>query len=467
MRPARAAAAATPGPTAPAAEALVQAARLGGQVSFAVIDPASGALLEAREPDTGLPPASVSKAVTALYAMEALGANHRFLTRVVATGAVADGQVNGDLVLVGGGDPTLDTDRLADIAAQLRARGVRGVSGRFLVHSATLPMIPRLDPDQPDHVGYNPSIGGLNLNYNRVHFEWARAGGNWRVTLDARGERHRPATSIARMQIVNRATPVYTYREASGVDHWTVASQALGNGGSRWLPVRRPDIYAGDVFRALCAAQGITLPAPQAAGRGAVRGTVLVEHRSPVLTTLVSEMMRWSTNLTAETVGLAASLARGGTPGTLAASGSMMADWAAARGLPGARFVDHSGLGDASRVTARALAGYLAQAHRAGTLRGLMRPVTMRDGSGNVLRNPPVTAHGKTGTLNFVSGLGGYLDAPGGRVLAYAILAADMGARARLTGDARERPPGGREWTARARNLQQGLIERWAAVHRA
>jgi len=471
LRPARVAAAAPAGTApaaAPAAEALVQAARLGGQVAFAVIDPATGALLEAREPDTALPPASVSKAVTALYALDALGANHRFLTRVMATGAVGgDGRVNGDLLLVGGGDPTLDTDRLADMVAQLRARGVRGISGRFLVHSASLPTIARLDPDQLEHVGYNPTISGLNLNFNRVYFEWTRAGGGWRVSLDARGERHRPVTSVAQMQVVDRAVPVYTYSDAGGIDRWTVAAQALGNGGSRWLPVRRPELYAGDVFRALCAAQGITLPAPATAGGGAVPGTVLVEHRSAPLATLLSDMMRWSTNLTAETVGLAASIARGGRPATLADSGAMMADWAAGRGLSVARLVDHSGLGDGSRVTARALAGYMAQAHRAGTLRGMMRPVTMRDAAGSPLRNPPVTAQGKTGTLNFVSALGGFLDARGGRTLAYAILTADMDVRARLRDDQRERPPGGRDWSARARNLQQALIERWAATYPA
>ena len=53
--------------------------------------------------NTRLPPASVGKTITALYALEHLGAGYRFSTRVQATGPVKDGVLRGDLVLVGGG----------------------------------------------------------------------------------------------------------------------------------------------------------------------------------------------------------------------------------------------------------------------------------------------------------------------------------------------------------------------------
>ncbi|MEQ9258138.1 MAG: D-alanyl-D-alanine carboxypeptidase, partial [Roseovarius sp.] len=60
-------AAATPLAPARDAEALVEAARLGGDVSYAVLDIATGRMLESREAELGQPPASVTKAVTALY----------------------------------------------------------------------------------------------------------------------------------------------------------------------------------------------------------------------------------------------------------------------------------------------------------------------------------------------------------------------------------------------------------------
>lgn len=98
------------------ADALIDQARLGGRVSYAVLDARNGAVLETRGEATGLPPASVAKAVTALYALERLGPGFRFTTRLLASGPVSGGRIQGDLILAGGGDPTLDTDRLAALA---------------------------------------------------------------------------------------------------------------------------------------------------------------------------------------------------------------------------------------------------------------------------------------------------------------------------------------------------------------
>jgi D-alanyl-D-alanine carboxypeptidase/D-alanyl-D-alanine-endopeptidase (penicillin-binding protein 4) len=463
MRPGRAAAAA-PQMAAPSAEALVAQARLRGTVSYVVADARTGAVLESRGAEDPLPPASVIKAATAIYAIETLGAEHRFLTRLMATGPMQNGRVQGDLVLVGGGDPTLTTDHLGALVAALRDRGVREVSGRFLVHGGVLPAIATIDPDQPEHVGYSPAISGIALNFNRVHFEWRRAGNGFEVTMDARDSRFQPRVTSAEMRVASRDLPVYTYSSADGVDRWTVASTALGNGGSRWLPVRNPEAYAGDVFRTLARSYGLVLPASQAT-RGAISGTVLAEHRSEPLTRIVGEMLRFSTNSTAEMLGLAATLARGGAPRSLADSAQAMAAWLQARyGVQGASLRDHSGLSGDARLSAQALAAFFVAAHGDGRLPGLLREFQLRDARGNVLPNHPVKVLAKTGTLNFVSALGGYFEGRGGRPLAFAILTADLGARATLTGDARERPAGGREWTGRARALQQALLERWAAL---
>ena len=426
----------------------------------------SARLLEGHEADVALPPASVVKAVTALYALDTLGPAHRFGTWVTATGPVVEGRVEGDLILLGGGDPTLDTDALGDLAAALHARGVRRVAGRFLVQGGALPSFGRIDADQPDHVGYNPPISGLNLNFNRVHFRWDRSGGGHRAIMDAPGQRHNAAVSMARMQIVARNLPVYTYQGGDGVDHWTVAQSALGNSGSRWLPVRHPELYAGDVFRGLAAARGIELPAATRAPASTPRGTVLAEHASPPLAEIAAGMMRWSTNLTAEVLGLAAAQARGLRPASLAESATAMARWTAgAFGVGAFTLVDHSGLGDRSRMAPAQMARLLADARVEARLRGIMRDIPMRDGRGNPMPNHPVEVAAKTGTLNFVSGLAGYVRKPSGPDLVFAVFAADLATRARIPPDQRERPAGARDWSGRARRLQQQLIERWATVY--
>jgi D-alanyl-D-alanine carboxypeptidase/D-alanyl-D-alanine-endopeptidase (penicillin-binding protein 4) len=438
----------------PATADLIAAARLGGKTGAAVIDVATGALLDAVDPGLTLPPASCLKAITALYALERLGPDWRFTTRLIATGPIAGGTLEGDLILAGGGDPTLTTDTLGDMAAALRAAGLRGIAGRFVVNTGALPQAPQIDADQPVHVGYNPAVAGLNLNFNRVHFEWKRAPSGWQVQLDARGERFVPLVRGARVRIVDRATPVYTYADRDGAETWSVAAAALGQGGSRWLPVRRPGDYAGEVFRTLAAAQGITLPEPVVTAGQPPAGTVLAQAQSPGLGPLLRDMLRHSTNLTAEAVGLAASRAR-----SLRASAEAMAAWVQDRyGVP-ATFVDHSGLGAASRITPQAMATVLARAHPAGALPSLLRPFPVTD------RRDGPTVVAKTGTLSFVSGLAGYATAPSGRVLAFAIFAADLPRRAGIPADQRERPAGGSEWTRRARGMQARVVERWATVH--
>lgn len=112
---------------------IVARAGLGGDLSYAVMDVGSGNLLEGRGANTPLPPASVAKAITALYGLEVLGGAYQFTTRLLATGPVSDGVLKGDLVLAGGGDPTLDTDDLAQMAAALARTGLRRIEGQFLV----------------------------------------------------------------------------------------------------------------------------------------------------------------------------------------------------------------------------------------------------------------------------------------------------------------------------------------------
>ncbi|MEC3862063.1 D-alanyl-D-alanine carboxypeptidase/D-alanyl-D-alanine-endopeptidase [Mesobacterium sp. TK19101] len=447
------------------AEALVEKAELGGKVAFSVVDAQSGLVLEQREAQTGLPPASVAKALTACYALTVLGPGHHFVTRLIATGGVSGGVVQGDLVLAGGGDPTLDTDALAGLAARLKAAGVTGVKGRFLVWGGALPFVRGIDREQPDHVGYNPAVSGLNLNYNRVHFEWRKAGSGWNVTLDARSEKYRPDVRMARMEIVSRNVPIYTYKDAGGRDDWTVASGALGKGGARWLPVRKPELYAGEVFQTFAGAQGLRLPAPKLA-QSLPDGAELARHESEPLRIVLRDMLKYSTNITAEAVGMTATIKRTGRPATLRASANEMNRWAKETlGMHDVALVDHSGLGDASRMTATDMTTALISAHRRMGIKAILKDIPMRDAKRKVIKDHPVKVHAKTGTLNFVSGLAGFIDATDGTEMAFAIFCADIPRRNKLTLAERERPDGAKGWNTRAKVLQQDLIDRWSVLY--
>lgn len=446
-------------PKLPTGAEVVEAFGLPGKVSFALADVRSGEMIDVLRPAMRQPPASTAKALTAIYALNRLGPDYRFRTILVATGPVVDGRIKGDLILIGGGDPTLDTGGLGVLAASLHAAGVREVAGRFLVWAGAFPRIIEIDPDQPAHVGYNPSISALNLNFNRVHFEWKRGTEGYDVRMDARTASFNPKVSTSRMQVVDRAAPVYTYNRGDGVDEWTVARGALGGGGARWLPVRRPDLYAAEVFQVLAVSHGIAL-SPVEVIDSPPPGTEIARHESAPLDQILTDMLRFSTNLTAETVGITASIAGGKRPASLQDSARSMDAWLA-RGLGGRRpsLVDHSGLSGASRIGAADMVNALRVMGRSAPLAPLLRTFRVEDAK------VPLSVVAKTGTLNFVSALVGYLTAPTGRELAFAIFTSDIARRDALSEAERDSPPGGKAWAGRARNLQRRLLAHWAMAH--
>ncbi len=448
------------------ADELIATAALGGRIGFAVADAQTGEMLETRNPLFGMPPASVTKAITCAYGLDRLGPGFRFRTLIEAHGPIDNGRLDGDLWLVGAGDPLFDTDALANMARNLRDLGLRQVTGRLMIASGALPRIYEIDPIQPDHVGYNPAISGLNLNFNRVHFEWTREAEDYAVTMDARSENVRPPVRLARMQIAERTVPVYTYDQVEGRDHWTVARGALGNGGARWLPVRRPAAYFAEVFQSLARSNGLVLNEVAFSDEVPVEAVVLVEHISDPLEDILRGMMRWSTNLTAEVVGLHATQAGGVRPVSLAESAEAMSVWMQQRlGSRQADFVDHSGLGDQSRIRPADMTQALVAAGPDGMLRRMMKTIPIRNADGVPIEDHPLEIVAKTGTLNFVSTLAGYARSPGGRDLAFGIFCADVPRRNALTEAQRERPEGGRTYSRRARWLQQQLVERWAAAY--
>ena len=444
-------------------ERLVGQAGLGGTVTFLVTDAVSGEVLDSRLPTLAMPPASTMKAITSIYALDRLGHQHQFKTEVFARGRISNGRLEGDLILAGGGDPTLDTDRLADLAVALRESGVNEVSGRLLVWSGALPRGDRIDFEQPEHVSYNPAFCGLNLNFNRVHFEWKPHIDGFDITMQARGLKFSPSTNIARMAIVERKAPVFDYRRGPRADRWTVARWALGKkNGARWLPVRFPALYSGDVFRTLARSNGIVLPPPELASQRP-EGQVIATIASDPMADILADMMRYSTNLTAETTGLAASLANGVPVANLLGSGSRMAGWAESKlGVQGTRFRDHSGLGSGSSIDAKGMVDILRQNPQ---IARMMKPLNVHDPARKeraVLEG--VSAVAKTGTLNFVSSLTGFITTKNRRSLAFAIFTADTERRDAIPPEERERPPGARGWARRSRRLQKSLLGTWATA---
>lgn len=451
-------------PPADAAE-LLNKIGFSGQFGFALYDLASGAMIEQGNADARMAPASVTKVITALYALDHLGPEYRFTTQMLATGPVVNGRIQGDLYLQGGGDPTLDSDGLANLVATLRDQGITGITGQFYYDDAALPNLREIDGGQPVFVGYNPAVAGLNLNFNRIYFEWTRGQNGYRISMDARTDRIRPPVTFAQMKIQDRAGALFTYSSAGNGENWTVRQSALGKSGGRWLPTRDPGRYSAEVFAAIARDQGVTVPAPIAKSAPPT-ATARATHASARLADVVRDMLVHSTNLTAEVVGLTATKRAGHPYATLEHSAQAMTRWAKTRlGMTQSVFFDHSGLGDDTRVTSGDMIAALRHATSIDpAFEQRLKSIRPRTAKGDLDTKGAAAIAAKTGTLNFVSALSGYLTTQTGQKYAFAMFGQDLTARSKVDHAATDLPKGAKTWNTRARNVQSGLLYRWARL---
>jgi D-alanyl-D-alanine carboxypeptidase/D-alanyl-D-alanine-endopeptidase (penicillin-binding protein 4) len=459
---------------------LTERYRLTGGMGFIVMDARTGEVLEAMNADEPFAPASVAKIPTALYAIETLGPDHRFETQVVAEGRIEDRRLRGDLALVGGGDPELDSADVAALAATAAA-AIDRVDGMLLARAGAVAAM--IDDDQPPQAAYNPAVAALNLNFNRVRLKWTNEGGRLAWGMEAHAVGWSPEVrSIAAIVAPDECRCAsFTHGQDDHGEVWRVREGNLRGEGGVWLPVRDPAGYAVEVFAAAVERAGVARQTARAE-TGAIRptlaatpaangpATVLASRYSRPLREVARDMLRHSTNLTAETLGVAAAVARGAPVVGLFDSAADMNAWAAERAGFAAgedfRLMNHSGLSAESRVSARRMGEFLVAAAQGDApfgeagLAALLPQHPIDEQNARAPRGSRVLA--KTGTMDFTRGLAGYAVAPSGRVLAFAIFANDLERRAATRGHDGP-PPGARPWRDTATAQERALLRSWLA----
>lgn len=433
----------------------------GAEAGWLLFDPADGRVLEERLPNRPFAPASVAKLPTIVAALALLGPGHRFATTLYGTGAVEDGTLAGDLILKGGGDPSLVGEDVAALLDALAAQGVRRVAGRFLYDASALPELPEIDAGQPRTAGYNTGLGALSLNFNRVQLAWARRpdggveAGVWSVSDIGRY----PVDGVA-VEVAPAADTLVAPLPDRAGERWRLSPRP--NAPARvWLPVARPGAVAASVVQAMALERGIELPRP-VAGLVPPSARPLAAHESPPLAELAARVLKHSNNLSAELIGLAAARTLDPGAATLDRSAAVLAGWLRAQrpdvDWTGFRLLNHSGLTSGSRMTPRQTAAILALSGE--TLWALLPG----EDEGGAL--PGVRA--KSGTLAYAKGLAGLLRTASGRRVGFAFYVGDSARRAALDAamDRRvaEMPPEARAWLARARTLQAELLAVWQGL---
>ena len=450
---------------------------LTGRSGWMLVDLDTGKVLDRKNADNGFAPASVAKLPTAAFALDAMGPDHRFVTSLVGTGPVSGARLKGDLILKGSGDPELDTDALMPMIQRLTQQGVRGIDGRFGVDASALPQVQEIEASQADDASYNPSVSGMNLNFNRVHVKWDARKGRKILKVEAEAANLSPPVERISVALSDApGAPTFSLRQRPGREDWLMARRAFRGNAARWLPVKDPAAYAGEVFRTLSRQAGLAVPVavPLRAPEG---GQELATHQSRPLGRILRDMLRFSTNITAEATGSAASRAVGMEANDLKASAQVMNAWASiVAGFdindPGFNFVNHSGLTLQSRVSPRRMVELLAALGRRAPDAGAAHS-RLPGGIAGYLKRYNVAAKAvpldydrlevvaKTGTMSYVRGLAGYIATPKGRRLAFAIFSNDLPKRSGGAEKVNKR------WMGRAKGFERSLIRNWVMQHDA
>ena len=326
-----------------------------GVTAALAVDLADGSTIFRRRDTVGLVPASNEKLAVTYTALAVLGPMYRIDTTVYGEGELIDGVWHGDLVLKGFGDPTLSRRDLRRLAAQLRAGGVRRVTGGV--------------------------VGDESF------FDAKRVGPLWKRGFYMTESPPLSALTVDRSSYRGRITS-------------------------------EPALAAARAFRDLLVRAGIRVARPAGTGRADGGAFPLATVRSVPMSVLVRWMNGESDNFMAELL-LKQLGAVENQQGTTARGAAVVRRTLAAVDVPlaGVRLIDGSGLSPYDRLTAGALVGILEAAWKDPGIRRpfvASLPVAGRSGTlADRLSTPPARGHviAKTGTTDTASTLAGYVRA--------------------------------------------------------
>lgn len=420
----------------------------GAETGFLLVDAVDGRTVAERESGATFIPASTVKVLTAYAALSILGPDHRFSTGLHRTGRIRGGTLEGDLYLVGGGDPLLGVDGLLDLVLALKAAGVARIKGRFFFDDNALPDLEAIEQTQPETAAYNPGLSGLMVDFNRRRLTWRpAAGGGTEAFL----------------------TPDLGRR---GVKAELIADGAPA--GETWLPVRRSGLHAAHLFAALAEMNGIEVPAPKS-GSAPPDAQTIARHEGAPLADVARSNLEFSNNLVSEALGLAVSNRLSGRrAGTLAASAGILGGWLRTR-VPGVSWKglalpNHSGLSADARVSAAQMVAVLRQAREGQSgppFQTLLPAAGIRDAFAGRFREPDAALRiwAKTGTLHYATGLAGYLHTRSGRTLVFALYVTDFAGRAAYDALGDPEDPSvlaaAKAWRDRAKAFEADLVRGW------
>jgi D-alanyl-D-alanine carboxypeptidase/D-alanyl-D-alanine-endopeptidase (penicillin-binding protein 4) len=373
-------------------------------------------------------PASVMKLVTTDAALEILGPTYRWKTQAYIDGTLANGVLNGDLILKGGGDPKLVLENFWLFLRQLRARGIKDIRGNlvldrsYFAESSYDPAQFDGDPQKP----YNAGPDALLLNYRTqaFRFEPDVANGVVNVSMDP------PMAGVTITPPRLSQEPCGDWQGKLMLNNQANAANFAGTyaadcGPRVWYvhPYRMTNLqYVGASFVQMWAELGGSFSGRVLNGLVTPTARLMVEVQSPPLPEVIRDINKYSNNLMARQVLLTLGAEMTGQPGDTTNAVRAVRSWLNDKGIDTSALVieNGAGLSRIDRVTPLLLGSLLVQAYRSPLMPEFVSSLPLVGYDGTMRRRLKTQsvagqAHIKTGTLNDVRSIAGYVQAASGK----------------------------------------------------
>jgi len=389
-------------------------------------------------------PASTMKVLTTYAALELLGPAYTWRTRAWAAGPVRDQVLDGNLVLEGGGDPFMTADRWWGFVNGLRQAGVERITGDVVIDNTLFAYQgdDRGAFDNRPYRAYNVLPDALMVNFQTV---------NVNVVPDA-------AAGTARVRVYPWPANLAVDNEVRllrgtcrGVASGLVIAAPEGPTGNRLSvagdfrsgcgpvalsrAVMRAPEFAYGTFRTFWQQSGGVLDGGLRMGAAPADAQLLYTHDSLSLAEVIRLVNKFSSNVMARQLLLTIAAEKAGRPATTAAGQRVIAEFLGSRGIaiPELVIENGAGLSRVERITASGLADVLLDAWRSPYSAEFQAslPVAAVDGTlRRRFRSPGIEGRVrmKTGNLQDVSALAGYVNAASGRNYVAVILLNHPGA---------------------------------------
>ena len=433
-----------PGRVAPKLEALSSWVKSHkGELGFALRDLGSGRELAADGAARALNPASNQKLITAAVALSELGPEFKYHVGVL--GKVEAG-VAARLVIRGNGDPTFSYEELRGFGERLVALGLNRVSGDILVDQSAFDdqyTPPAFDQQPGEWAAFRAPVSAVSLDRNSttLHVFPTQPGQLARVEFEPPG--YVSVQGDVHTEKGKKRDHVGLTLKPHGLLLGAQVSGGLPEGDAVVHLTRRienPEIYAGLVLKRILGTLGVVVQGDVKRG-GEDEAVELVGRDSAKLSELVQQLGKASDNFYAETLFKTLGAAKRGKPGSAENAAAVEIDWLKTRQLAddGLKITNGSGLYDANRVSARTLTRLLEAAYLDPAISLAYQEQLAVGGLDGTLRarffalRSRRSVHAKTGTLNKVTALSGYVFGPEQETgVAFSILVSGSSAHAEI-----------------------------------